>query len=71
MQIQNAQFLKGKVSELKALKEDTGRLLEVFVYIQTGKENSFESVKTFLQKQNTIDLNLNFMDYGSIDLEKV
>lgn len=44
----NAQFLKSKVAELKGLKEDIGKLLEIFVYIQTGKENSFEGVKGFL-----------------------
>ncbi|EAS06718.2 hypothetical protein TTHERM_00688580 (macronuclear) [Tetrahymena thermophila SB210] len=67
----NAQFLKSKIPELKHLKEDAGKIVEVFVYIQTGKENNFENAKGYLMKQNTIDLNINFMDTGSIELIKL
>ncbi|KAL4484202.1 hypothetical protein ABPG72_003486 [Tetrahymena utriculariae] len=67
----NAQFLKSKIPELKNLKEDAGKIVEVFVYIQTGKENNFENAKGYLMKQNTIDLNINFMDTGSIELIKL
>ncbi|KAL4435789.1 hypothetical protein ABPG74_015757 [Tetrahymena malaccensis] len=67
----NTQFLKSKIPEIKHLKEDAGKIVEVFVYIQTGKENNFENAKGYLMKQNTIDLNINFMDTGSIELVKL